>query len=1259
MQLDLLISPSGFGKTDFILNDIDKNRKNSKIIVLTPEQNSYNFEKLLCEKFGGTFNIDVMNFSSLTKKLYKKLGIDTSNSLGDDIKPFYFYKAALNLKNSDNFLVRRILQDSSFIEVVQDIIRELKQYRITIKRLEDYLENNKNPEEAHKNKLEAVLEIYLEYTKLVKKSFLMDKEDYIDEFLLYSKYLDLSNYIFYIDAFYNFSLQEYSYIEKLIQLSKRVVFSVIADANRYFNVDLKQVAEGYEIENIKYNKFYLADLHGDNKYKLDMFRKSHEVVANLNEILRKNSNIDFNIIAMVKNKNINTLYFKIKEDTVINSKIINTHIGRFKGVSNEYLANNYYKAFKSLKESDDSIKIIRAKNKELEVKQVAREILKLKSEKNILENDIAILYRDNTYENYINIFNDYGLVIHLDKDENVSHHRLIKFLTLSLNFDPKNFKDSIIKILKTRLTNIEKIYKQKMLSVILFNDSKLSKSEFDKRVKLLDKEKISGVIIKDISIYDIDNILTRKLITKLEDLKIDYFTEPVFDFSTEQLFVLAEALTELTEKIQAIINEKNKKITAYIKQIEQLFSYCDIKMTLDKEDGEYDNIEELKIDSIDRQVYKKTLTLLDNINNNFKNEVLSYNKFVDLLTIGLSKIKYRSIPEINNSIIMSTMDLAKVENKKVVFVIGFNKEVLPKSKKSGLLDDNDKEYFITKELYISPTVKASLIDEEFVAYIALTRAKECTYISYSSIDKSFKESFASTYLNVVKSMLVNISEKETDKILEFNINNYSYYLENINEIYTAQEFNYLFVKIYRRYQEVKGSETKEVSLLSQLITFFINNYIGLREQETKIETEVYSELNDRIYFSNNNVVRNYLPMIIKDYKFKLSEENISKFLELHGDKFSNFSISKISDFEKNPYLFFIKRMLGVKEDSKVELDNLVTGRFFHAVLADEKIINFIKNSANKVDLEYLEDMEIIELFNIQEKIESVVYNSTNKDILETLQFIKILNTYSYNLKILIRRLVLAVAIEIKYVALTKYEPKFLEKKFELVISEDKISCKELETGNVITKKLERIYNVPTLKFTGTIDRIDVLNKNILVIDYKSSETNFKLDMLELGFVSQVLTYALASEMLLNKKSDDIFGVFYREIAKIGKELSKFRLRGIANSDLVNLSEFKEITSDIMYLRITKKGIHGSDIHKAYNSRELSIITAKNLDNIMVALEKIYTFEYVLDDYEVSDNYMSEKQTLYNYSSNTDTRLEYKHKVDISKKELRKKILERK
>ena len=68
-----------------------------------------------------------------------------------------------------------------------------------------------------------------------------------------------------------------------------------------------------------------------------------------------------------------------------------------------------------------------AKNKELEVKQIAREIVKLKHN-NINQNEIAILYRDNTYENYLNIFKDYNLDVHLDKNIETSNHRLVKFI---------------------------------------------------------------------------------------------------------------------------------------------------------------------------------------------------------------------------------------------------------------------------------------------------------------------------------------------------------------------------------------------------------------------------------------------------------------------------------------------------------------------------------------------------------------------------------------------------------------------------------------------------------------------------------------------------------------------------------------------------------------------------------------------------------------------------------------------------------------
>ena len=1278
MNLELLVGPSGVGKTNYILEDIDLNRKDNKIIVLTPEQNSFNFEKILCDKFGGTFNIDVMNFSSLTRRLAKQLGIDNLKRLGDNIKPFYFYRAAKNIDNSENFLVKRILQDVSFIEVVEEIINELKEYTVSINTLEEYLEKNSNLEKSHREKLEAILEIYVEYTRLLKEQSTFDKVDYITELLLYLEYVDLSDYIFYVDAYYNFTAQEYNYIEKLAKKSKKLIISVISDANRYFNFDLSQLIQGYELEKMKYNSFYLSDLFSKEKYKLDIFRKSHEIIASMNEIVRNNKDIEFTIIAFVKNEMINTLKLSIKDNNVENYSILESHVDRFKGVSNSILAENYYKNFVDKYEADDSLEIICAKNKELEVKQVAREIVKMKSMNTVNHNDIAILYRDNTYENYINIFKDYNLEVHLDKNIETNNHRLVKFIQEVLSFNDGNFKTRLLNLLKTRLTNFENIYRQKVISHILLDDTSVNEKQLEKLIAELDdnliKEKISksNLIVKStskysynellervkvISVDDVENILNEKLVNSSNDILKDYFVEKTIKYSTEQLRICKEVLLELSAKVSEVSMKDSLQVKRYVKKLVDVFDYCKIRMYLDKEDGDYDDIEELKVDSIDRQVYKKILEYINDINENFGNDKFEYQKFVTLFNAGLTTIKYRSIPEINNSIIMSTMDLAKVENKKVVFVIGFNKDVLPVSKSTGLIDDKDKEELILRDIFLSPTKEAALIDEEFVAYVALTRAKEKTYICYSLLDKSFKENFASPYLNTVKSLFPQLEEKHTSKILEFSISDYNYYLGNFSEIVSDKEFNYLFSKVYRRFLEVKDSRTKEVEVLVELLIKFLEEYRIVLTSEHFENYEVFDELNDRVFLSKDVSIKNYISKIIKDYKYELNSKTIGEFLNAKGDSFSKFSISKISDFERNPYHFFIKRVLGIAEERDVDIDNLVSGRFFHAVMAEEKIIKFIYDCGIKLDIEVQEDRDIAKKFKVKEIIKEVIYSSDNKDILETLKLIELLNTYKYILNTMIQRLEIAIAIEIKYFALTKFMPSFLEKPFILNIKDNIITCENVETGEVNKKELKEDYKIPPIRFVGVIDRVDVLDKNILIIDYKSSQTDFTLDSIELGFISQILTYALACELMFGKKSEDILGIFYREIAKLGKDLKTYRLRGLANSDLILKDDFIELAPEVMYVRTTRKGsIHGSDVHKAYTSPELEKLVDKNLHNIMSILEKIFSFDYSLSEYEIDNQYLAEKQTLFNFASNSDTRLSFKNKVELKPKELKEKLL---
>ena len=205
--------------------------------------------------------------------------------------------------------------------------------------------------------------------------------------------------------------------------------------------------------------------------------------------------------------------------------------------------------------------------------------------------------------------------------------------------------------------------------------------------------------------------------------------------------------------------------------------------------------------------------------------------------------------------------------------------------------------------------------------------------------------------------------------------------------------------------------------------------------------------------------------------------------------------------------------------------------------------------------------------------------------------------------------------------------------------------------------MQQKYNIPPIKFTGVIDRVDVNGKNISIIDYKSSQSDFSLDSLELGFVSQILTYALACELMFGKNSEDILGIFYREIAKLGKDLKTYRLRGLANSDLILDDEFYEKAPEIMYVRTTKaKKIHGADSHKAFKSPELEKLVNKNLENIMRLVETIFKFNFSLDNYEIDNQYSAEKETLFNFASNSDTRLSYKEKVELKPKDLKEKLL---
>lgn len=1267
MSLEIILAPSGLGKTEYILEDIDKNRKNNKIIILTPEQNGYNFEKILCERFSATFNIDVMNFNSFSRMIAKKLFMDNRDILKTEVKNFYYLEIAKKLKNKNNFLAKIILQDFNFIEVIDEIISEFKKYDVDELQLQEYLKDNNI-------KLRDVLEFYSEYNKyLIEKSYI-DNNDYISIISNKLEHVDISNYIFYIDGYYNFTKQEYNYIEKLIKYGAKVVISVIGDINRYINKNfINNIDDEEFLKTIEYDFINFNDLESKLKYKLDIYRKSHEVISNLNFLISKNKILNYKIISMnLYNNEVYSYEIEFDNYKIYSIKLLNKR--------NKYRYNNNFELSKlvdkypkildvnleSIKENK-SLYIKSFRTREEEILQVARDIYKIKKDFNdIKDKDIAILYRDDNYEKYINFFRDYGINVHLDKDLDVSKHRLIKFITNILNYGNTNFKDDILNILKTNILDFSELYYRYLMKYILFSDFSISDKKLLKEIRInkeVLKEKLlefkdliilddNNIHIKQVDLFELINILDEKLIINYEDINNDDFLIPNKKYSETVLLIIQQILLDIDKLIKKL--HKQKTFKSYIKKIEDILNYFNVKMNMEYYSEEYEFLEELLQNSMDRQIYSKFLEILDSLLVNLGDEIISYDDFRNILIKSVNNIKYRSIPEIDNFVIMSNVDLAKVENKKVVFLIGFDKENYPKKiSPSGIISDTDKENFIKNNIRISPTTKNLLVDEEFVSYIGISRSSGRLYISYTY--KTKKEDNISIYFeNIKKIFPKNYTSNESilgadniisldDKYITGKILLDSY---NFEDIYTLSELNRLQSKLLNYKKSIsRDSETyKKVNNVLYKIELLKNQENEkVVNKEKQVNEYIYKELADENRLKDNNYA------IFYDLKKEENNEiNLENNLEiLNASKFLNFSASKLNSYLKNPYIFFVKYILNIKEISEYSINPLNTGNFYHSILDEQSIKDFILKESEKAQMFDDIDEYVINKNYIFNYVKKIVEESEKEDIKNYLKLINKIDTNKYLLKKSLLKITQSICLEIKYTAITGYKILLTEKRFEFNINKEYIEFTLDDKKS--SRKIENKYNLSNVKFSGFIDRIDKNGKNYLVIDYKSSETDFNYNGFYNGEVSQLLTYIVALELMYNENTYNIMGAFYRQISDYNKEESKYRLRGLVNMDLLLTSDFALNSNKVMFTRVTKnKAINGGDAYKAYNSKELEKLVQINIDNILNIIYKIRNFEFYIED---------ELSYLYKYAFLENTTIEKEYDI-ISNKELRGKILDK-
>lgn len=1060
MELNAYIGRAGTGKSHNIIEEIKNKMKQDPlgdpIVLIAPTQNTFQLEQAFVNDASlyGSLRTEVLHFERLSHRVFQEVGGLTEQQLSKAGTEMMIYDI-IQAYQSELKLYQSQVKYYGFSEKLYEQIQDFKKYAVSPQDLESYVAAN-DLQTRTKHKLEDIALIYKHLEDRITGEY-VSTEDSLQRFISLMHQSEwLKRAEIYIDGFHNFSTIEYQMIRALVQNTKKVTVALTTD--------------------------------GD-KDVFSLFRKASESLTHIEDIAD-----DLNIR--------------------LNKKRFND-LQRFSNKELMHLEQNFNALqFESIA-SEGHISIIESSVMREEINEVARRILKENRELGRRFQDIAILYRDETYAYLMeSILPQYDIPYNIDIKASMTHHpimemlrSLIEVLQTNWNFDP------LMRLFKTNV--LTKKYKDSQYLIDILENFVLERGVYGKRWiddQYFQVEQFRKMGLKRQPLTDEERHTFERVIQLKTDVidKIMRFENQMADASTAVEFATAfyEAI-ETFDLPSQLMTERD---------------------TLDTE-GEHRKAEEID------QLWHGFIQTLDDLVSVFGTQTMTQNRFLELLDIGLDQLEFVMIPQTLDQVSIGTMDLAKVDNKQHIYLVGVNDGVLPQTvSSSGLITDEEKKYFQEQSaIELSPTADILQMDEAFVCYIAMTRGCSDVTFSYSLMGTKGDEKEPSPFLNQIQQLFTNL---------------------DIQNIHHQHQANPLTLMEHPHQTKIALFESLKAWLDDEIVAdTWLDTYQVMRDD---------AQLNEGLTY--------LLSALTYDNETVQLSESLSK--DLYGTTI-NASVSRFEGYQSCPFKHFASHGLRLNERTKYKLENFDLGDIFHQVL------KFISEKVNG-DFKNLNVNQIHKLTS-----------EALSEILPEIQF-NLLNSTAYY-RYLSQRI--GSIVETTLTAL-KYQgsySKFIPQRFEAGFRRKPRDNEELYAQPLQTKQ-----GIP-INIRGQIDRIDTYNHGeesfVNIIDYKSSKYSGTLDLTKVyyGMQMQMMTYM---DIVLQNKSrlgltnmtkpggllyfhvhEPRIKLAWNELNETKRDtefIQSFKLSGLLNSDDAVLEAFDtrlepNYNSDIVPLGLKKDG----------------------------------------------------------------------------------------
>ncbi|MDW4492196.1 helicase-exonuclease AddAB subunit AddB [Staphylococcus saprophyticus] len=980
MELNAYIGRAGTGKSKAIIEEIKEKMKQDPlgdpIVLIAPTQNTFQLEQAFVndKTLNGSLRTEVLHFERLSYRVFQEVGGLMEQQLSKAGTEMMIYDI-IQQHQSELRLYQSQVKYYGFSEKLYEQIQDFKKYAVSPQQLETYIAEN-NLQTRTKHKLQDIALVYKHLEDRINGEY-VSTEDSLQRFI---EMMDQSEWLkraeIYIDGFHNFSTLEYQIIQSLVKYAKKVTIVLTTDGDR--------------------------DL-------FSLFRKPSESLTHIEEIT-------------------NNLNIQLHSRQFLD-------VQRFIHNDLKHLEQNFNALQFEPIPTEGNVEILEASGMREEINEVARRILRENREQGRRFQDIAILYRDESYAYLMeSILPQYDIPYNIDVKSSMTHHPIMEMIRSLIEVIQTGWQfDPLMRLFKTNI--LTKKFKDSQYLIDILENFVLERGIYGKRWiddKYFDIEQFRKMGLKRQPLTDEERETFERVIQLKNDVmkKVMLFEEKINNASTAIAF--ATAFYEAMEAFDLP---------------SQLMTDRD---TLDV-NGEHKKAEEID------QIWNGLIQILDDLVTVFDDQSMSKTRFLELFDIGLEQLEFIMIPQTLDQVSIGTMDLAKVDNKQHVYLVGANDGVLPQTvTASSLITDEEKKYFQEQSsIELSPTADILQMDEAFVCYIAMTRSRAHITFSYALMGASGDVKEPSPFLHQIQQLYTNLE------------------VQNIHHQHQAEPLRLM-----------EHPHQTKIALFESLKAWLDDELVA----ETWLDT--YQVMRDDTRL--NDGLTYLLSALTYDNQTVQLNPSLSK--ALYGSTI-NASVSRFEGYQACPFKHFASHGLRLNERTKYKLENFDLGDIFHRVL------KFISEKVNG-DFKNLNPKQIHKLTT-----------EALSEILPEVQF-NLLNSTAYY-RYLSQRI--GAIVETTLTAL-KYQgshTKFTPQRFEASFRR-----KPKDQSELLAAPLQTKQGIP-INIRGQIDRIDTYQQGdesfVNIIDYKSSKYSGTLDLTKVyyGLQMQMMTYM---DIVLQNKS---------------------------------------------------------------------------------------------------------------------------------------------